>query len=348
MAARSQSDDNQSVALSPDQPGLFAALEDEGAKRQAFFNALHQRNEGLLPGELSNRSIVVIGAGSVGSGMAETLTRAGVGRFILIDPDQVEAHNLTRSVYRACDVGTAKVRALEAILKAINPWVRIEAHASRFEDVVRSQLKAAVEAADLIICAADDKLTQAKINRISVHHKKPLVMAGVYAGAKGGEVALVVPGITPCLECTLAGRRFDQSRSGDLERATDYGTGRLKPTVGLGCDIHIVTTAASKLSLSLMSAMTGGSEREDGGSLVLGALQRRESLVIFGMTPEFWFLPDAMGNAAGQYAFQSVWLQPEANANCGVCGSTPGGTDPIDEMQSAPSAETLRLSHAAS
>jgi len=328
-----------------DEPGLFAALEDQGQKRNAYFSALNKRNQGLIDCDLAHRSLLIIGAGSVGSGMAETLTRVGIGRLIVVDPDAVEAHNLTRSAYRACDIGKPKVDALADILKAINPWLRVEAHGSRLEEMPKSVLKTAIESCDLVICAADDKLTQAKVNRIAMHHKKPLVMVGVYAGARGGEAVMVLPGVTPCLECTLAGRRFDESRSAGLERATDYGTGRLEPTVGLGCDIHFVTNAASKLTISLLSAMSGAEETKEAGGLVLGALCRAENLVIFGMTPDFWFLPDVMGTAAGQHAFQSVWLKADAGEGCTVCGSARTAIDPIDEMQSAPNVQAMRDQH---
>ncbi len=331
--------------LLPLQPGLFASLENEGSKRDAFLNDLHQRNQGLISKALGTHHVLVVGAGSVGSGMAETLTRAGLGQFTLIDPDKVETHNLTRSAFAACDVGKPKVDALARILKAINPWVQVETQPKRLEDVAKRDLKAAIKAANLIICAADDKLTQAKVNRIAVHHKKPLVSVGVYAGARGGEVVLVAPDTTPCLECALNGRRFDESRSGGLERTTDYGTGRLKPTVGLGCDIQFVTNAASKLVLSFLSAMSPGQDADAPGTFVIDALRRGENLIIFGMSPDFWFLPEAMGTAAGQYAFQSVWLQTEAQRDCPVCSATPSSSDPIDDMQTVPRLEIMRLAH---
>ena len=191
----------------------------------------------------------------------------------------------------------------------------------------------------VIICAADDKLTQARVNKIAMHYKKPLIVVGLYAGAKGGEVALIVPGMTPCLECTLAGRQFDVSRSDDLEVATDYGTGRLKPTVGLGCDIHFVTNVATKLVLSLLTVMTNaidGNDIGDAAELVKGALQRGENLIILGMAPDFWFMPQAMGNAKGQYAFQSVWLKTSSDPACPNCGTTPLSENPIDAIQATP------------
>lgn len=330
-----------------EEPMLFAALENQGHKRDAFFSALQTRNQGLVDGNLANRSVLIIGAGSVGSAMAETLTRAGIGRFVVIDPDAVETHNLTRSSYRACDIGKPKVEALGEVLNGITPFAHLEVHAMRLEEVPKAALKSAVASCDLIVCAADDKLTQAKVNRIAMHHRKPLGVVGVYAGAKGGEVAMVVPGVTPCLECTLSGRRFDEARSAGLERTTDYGTGRLTPTVGLGCDIHFVTNAASKLMLSLLSAISGDESGGEAGTLVITALQRGENLVVFGMTPDFWFLPDVMGTAAGQHAFQSVWLRPTANDACSVCGSGQRAGDPIDDMQSAPNVQTMRHAHAA-
>jgi len=326
----------------PKKIGLFAKLENEGAARDKIFAALYQRNSGILAKGLNASSILILGCGSVGSYMSDKLVRSGVGRVILVDPDQVELHNLTRSAYRAADTGKSKVSALENILKAINPYVRIDCDAARLEDIPKDRLKAHIADCDLIICAADDKLTQAKVNRIAMHHKKPLINVGLYAGAEGGEVAVILPDLTPCLECTLAGRQFNVSRSDNLERETDYGTGRFKPTIGLGCDIHFVTNAAAKLALSLLTAMTDEDGNANAGKLVSGAVARGENLMIFGMTPNFWFLPQALANAKGQYAFQSVWLKASKREGCPCCGPHPDTQDPIDAIQSTPDLSGMR------
>ena len=87
-------------------------------------------------------------------------------------------------------------------------WEKIKAEADKFEALSKEILKDYVQSSSLIICSADDKVTQAILNRVAGYHDKPLIVPGLYAGAKGGEVVSFVPGVTPCLECTVVGRSY--------------------------------------------------------------------------------------------------------------------------------------------
>ena len=81
-------------------------------------------------GTLSGRRVLVAGAGSVGSRIAEDLVRSGVGAFTVIDPDRVDAPNLARTVYSAADIGAPKPDALARRLRAIDPAVMVDRHAT--------------------------------------------------------------------------------------------------------------------------------------------------------------------------------------------------------------------------
>ena len=76
---------------------------------------------------LSQSSVLIIGAGGLGSPAALYLAAAGVGRIGLIDNDAVELSNLQRQVIHATsDVGTPKVHSAKATLNAIDPNVKVE------------------------------------------------------------------------------------------------------------------------------------------------------------------------------------------------------------------------------
>ena len=78
-----------------------------------------------LVGSIEERAVLVAGAGSVGSRIAEDLVRSGVGRIVVIDPDAVSLPNMARSVYTRAQIGVPKVRALAERLCAINPRVEV-------------------------------------------------------------------------------------------------------------------------------------------------------------------------------------------------------------------------------
>ncbi len=66
-------------------------------------------------------SVLILGAGGVGSWLAHALALMGVRQIVVVDPDVVEPANLTRQLYTADAVGTRKIEALGASLRAHRP-----------------------------------------------------------------------------------------------------------------------------------------------------------------------------------------------------------------------------------
>ena len=73
---------------------------------------------GRLAPAAARSNLLVIGAGALGSVLAELLARAGVGEITVIDPDNVEAGNLVRHTLLASDIGRPKASTLAARLNA--------------------------------------------------------------------------------------------------------------------------------------------------------------------------------------------------------------------------------------
>lgn len=75
----------------------------------------------------------IAGCGGLGSQVAVSLARAGVGRLILVDGDRVEESNLNRQHYFLEDIGRPKAEALAARLRTINPALQVQALVLRLE-----------------------------------------------------------------------------------------------------------------------------------------------------------------------------------------------------------------------
>src|SRR5258708_3713226 len=81
---------------------------------------------------LKGASVLVVGAGGLGSPSALYLAAAGVGRLGLVEFDLVDASNLQRQVlYGSSSVGRPKLDAARERLADLNPEIRIETHAAR-------------------------------------------------------------------------------------------------------------------------------------------------------------------------------------------------------------------------
>jgi molybdopterin/thiamine biosynthesis adenylyltransferase len=304
--------------------------EDEGAATHAGFRKLltgaplvqTQRESAAarvgapLVEAFSASSVLIVGLGSVGSYMAEQLVRTGVGRLALVDFDLVESHNLSRTAYDLADVGESKATALARHLLRISPSVSVLARDEKLERLPKAQLRELFAEVDLVVAATDDPVTQSIINACAFFSEVPAVYVGLYRGAKGGEVALALPGLTPCFRCLTGGNRALSS----AERPErDYGTGRLAGEVALGCDIQHVASVALRVCLGTLAAchQVDGNLRD----FLVGAVRARHSFVTLGMEPHYWFYDQLFSGVVGQYAFQSIWLSAESAPDCRVCGS---------------------------
>jgi sulfur carrier protein ThiS adenylyltransferase len=78
--------------------------------------------------KLKRACVGVAGCGGLGSNVALSLARVGLGRLILVDFDVVVPSNLNRQQYFVEQIGDYKVDALKANLERANPFVRVETH----------------------------------------------------------------------------------------------------------------------------------------------------------------------------------------------------------------------------
>jgi sulfur carrier protein ThiS adenylyltransferase len=101
---------------------------------------------------LEKVTIGIAGCGGLGSNVAVSLTRSGVGNLILADFDVVELSNINRQHFFLQDVGKKKVNALSKYLKKINPDINIKKH---FSTVTPENVEKLFGKADLLIEAFD-------------------------------------------------------------------------------------------------------------------------------------------------------------------------------------------------
>ena len=148
---------------------------------------------------LGESTVLIVGCGALGSGSADLLARAGVGRLRLVDRDVVELTNLQRQVLydeRDVQAGTPKAVAAQNRLQAINSDINIE---SVVDDVDASNIRSIAKDCDLIIDGLDNFETRYLLNDYATSTQRPWI----YGGAIGvtGMSAFVLPHDTACLRC---------------------------------------------------------------------------------------------------------------------------------------------------
>ncbi|MBN2446460.1 MAG: ThiF family adenylyltransferase [Phycisphaerae bacterium] len=143
--------------------------------------------------------VTLVGCGALGSVLAETLVRAGVGHLRIIDRDVVTLDNLQRQgLFDEDDVAaeTPKAEAAAHKLSRINSTVSIDPIVADFRPSNAEQL---CGAADLILDGTDNLATRFLINDVAVKNRVPWVF-GACVAAEGRALA-IIPGETACLRC---------------------------------------------------------------------------------------------------------------------------------------------------
>jgi adenylyltransferase/sulfurtransferase len=131
------------------------------------------------PGQaaLGRARVLVVGAGGLGAPALLYLAAAGVGTLGVVDDDTVSLSNLQRQVIHATpDIGRPKVETAAAAIARLNPHVRVETHAVRFDDANARDLIARY---DLVADGSDNFATRYLVSDACFHEKRPLVTAAV-------------------------------------------------------------------------------------------------------------------------------------------------------------------------
>ncbi|RLG72354.1 MAG: adenylyltransferase [Thermoprotei archaeon] len=149
--------------------------------------------------KLKKARIVVFGVGGLGSVSSIYLTALGIGKLFLVDHGKVELSNLNRQIlYKTSDIGKFKVKIAAQRLKELNPNVDIE---YSIEKITSENVYSFIREADVVIDGLDNWKTRFTVNKACVELNKPFIHAGVHG--MYGQLLVVVPGKSPCLQCIM-------------------------------------------------------------------------------------------------------------------------------------------------
>ena len=124
--------------------------------KEEIYSALEERHGKDNQKKFAAASVVVCGLGGLGSNIAVSLARAGIGNIHLIDFDRVDVSNLNRQQYFVSQLGEYKTDALLNNLKNISPYTVITSQCVKLNDENIPELLAPYD----IICEAFDKADQ--------------------------------------------------------------------------------------------------------------------------------------------------------------------------------------------
>ena len=144
---------------------------------------------------LHEASVLVVGAGALGSPVAAYLAGAGVGRLGIVDFDAVEVSNLHRqTLHFTPDLGAPKAESAAAKLRFLNPEIVVEPYQARFAPAM-------LDGADLVVDCSDSFATRYEVNAACCAAGTPLVEGGVVG--LSGLVMSIWPGKSACYRCAF-------------------------------------------------------------------------------------------------------------------------------------------------
>jgi molybdopterin/thiamine biosynthesis adenylyltransferase len=200
-------------------------------------------------------SVLVVGAGGLGSPVALYLAAAGVGRLVIADFDRVDLTNLQRQILHATDrIGTPKAESARRTLHALNPEIEIVPIGRKLEAEL---LQEQVAASDAVVDASDNFATRFAVNAACVATGRPLIAGAVIRWEGQVSVYTGRPG-DPCYRCLYG-------NGGEVED-TCSENGILAPVAGIVGSIQATET---------LKVLSGVGTTLAGRLMILDALEMR-------------------------------------------------------------------------
>ena len=199
--------------------------------------------EGQL--RLAQSTVLLVGAGGLGSACSIYLAAGGVGHIMLADFDHVDLSNLQRQIlYKTTDIGRLKVEAGADHLRALNPDVKLTVIERALTE---DELPDYARQADVIIDGSDNFTTRFAVNRASVSTGTPLVSAAAIRFEAQISVFNPRDETSPCYHCLY--------KEGSEVDATCTANGVLAPLLGIAGSVQ--ATETMKLIMGLGDSLQG-------------------------------------------------------------------------------------------
>lgn len=215
--------------------------------------------------KLLDASVLIVGAGGLGSPASIYLAAAGVGQISVYDDDTVDLSNLQRQIaHYTNDIGTDKVISTQMTLKKLNPDIHVGAFKQRLSG---DSLDKAVRQADAVLDCSDNFKTRFAINNACVRYQTPLVSGAAIRFE--GQVSVFTPGLnnSPCYNCLY-------SDTGE-EMQNCATNGVIAPITGIiGC---IQALEAIKLITGIGETLTGRLLLLDGLTMEWNSMKLRRN-----------------------------------------------------------------------
>lgn len=250
---------------------------------------------------LAGKKVGLVGLGSGGGFVALSLAMSGLGRFTLVDKDELESGNVTRHVADLRYVGENKAAAVADLIRQRNADAQVETRAGLIEDHWDC-----LDDVDILVAAVDNEQVKYAINEQCLNKRLSASYAGVYERGEGGDHVIIKPFDGPCYACwseaTREGVKISMNPVGDL----DYGM------------IGELGTLEAEPSLWVNVTKVAGIQTD----LIINELLRGTSAHVAMPANTLIVANSYMDIIEGQESepHSGLWIEIERDPDCLVCG----------------------------
>lgn len=242
------------AVVGPEDARCFHAVEGEVLPLESVLIdpscSIYERNAGLTEtAALRDKSVAIVGCGSLGSTLALSLARAGVGAFYLFDMDRLSPVNIARHQAGLKDLGRFKASVLRDLIHGTDPSTDVDACAMDVVDTVEGfeAFRAAAAHSDLLICTTDTDDSRLMVERAAVELGVKSLQAGLTARAAQGVIHLYDPAAEGA--CWACHHGFSQIESSKRTEGVAYSEAEsirdLTVQPGLAAQINAVAEVAA-------------------------------------------------------------------------------------------------------
>jgi molybdopterin/thiamine biosynthesis adenylyltransferase len=210
---------------------------------------------------LRERSVAIVGCGSIGSKIATSLARAGVRKFVLVDGDILFPGNLVRNDLDGRAVGLNKPDGVAARIAEIEPTAiitkrRLLLGGQESSASTESALES-IGTCDLVVDATADPQIFNLCAAVTRRREKPLIWGEVFGGGIGGLIARLRPRIDPTPHlartqiatwCNEHQIPWDGSTSSDYDVTKDNAP----PLIADDADVSVIAAHMARLAIDVL------------------------------------------------------------------------------------------------
>ena len=226
--------------------------------------------------KLLKSSVLIVGAGGLGSPVIQYLAAAGIGKLIIVDDDSVDESNLQRQVlYRTEDIGKPKAILAAQFAHNLNPDCETEAIQKRLNNELAIEL---IQQVDVVVDGTDNFATRYLLNDVCVHINRPLVAASILKFE--GQLSVYNYQNGPTYRCLFP----EPPQTGEMPSCSEAGVlGSLAGIMGT-----LQSNEVIKILLSLNEVMSGK-------LLTYNSLENHFDILSYGKNEPFQ-APDILEN----------------------------------------------------